>query len=205
MLKSFAFMPRRVDSSRADFRTYYETRHTPLALEYFRFQKYIRNHLADDQEPGFDCLSEFWHGDPTVAAKTMAGPAGEVLRVDERKFTDQSNIRAAVAESSLLSGPQRDYQPGATPKTLWLLSGSDRPALLNAATAAAAGRTDRVMLDLLSPFDERPIPCDAILSVWGADDFAFTPPPGWSLRHRLPVLAEETAPEILARSPQPAV
>ena len=193
MIKSVAFMPRRPDLSRAAFREYYEMRHVPLALRYFRFARYVRNHLADDQEPGFDCLSEFWHADPSVVAPLMAGPVGDILRADERAFTDQSNIRAALAEPIPLSVSQPDTQP----KTILLLQGKDRDALIT----AAQERSNHTTLDFLTPFDARPIPCDALIALWGTE--AFSLPSTWAIRHRLSVLTDETPAAILAETPQP--
>ncbi|WP_010126482.1 EthD domain-containing protein [Sphingomonas sp. KC8] len=202
MIKSIAFMPRRSDLGRAAFRDYYETRHTPLALRYFRFARYIRNHLADDQEPGFDCLSEFWHPDPAASAARIGAAVVETLRADERVFTDQSNIRAALAEEIPLLATQPDAQPVSADATILILHGTDRAALISAASQTARARSGQTTLDLLSPFDHRPIPCDALLILRGSEPFSFTPPSGWSISHRLPVLTEETPADILANSPE---
>lgn len=191
MIKSIAFMPRRRDLSRAAFRDYYETQHVTLALRHFTFGRYIRNHLADDQEPGFDCLSEFWHPDPTVVAPLMAGPVGDIMRADERAFTDQSNIRAALAEEIPLTTPKPDTKPGSV-KTILLLQGDNRETLIDAAKDAASHRASRMTLDLLSPFDDRPIPCNALLMACGNEPLPFSPPSGWSISYRLATCPNET-------------
>ena len=58
-MKTVGLMPRRPDTTRAAFRTHYETRHAPLALGKFPFEKYIRNHIvSSDPDPiGFDVPS----------------------------------------------------------------------------------------------------------------------------------------------------
>lgn len=205
MIKSIAFMPRRPGTSRADFCDHYEERHVPLALNWFRFSKYVRNHLQGEVEPGFDCLSEFWRVNPAEIGPLMAGPVGETMAEDERRFVDKPNIQAALAETADLGGGARPYEAKATPKRLLLLQGSDRNTLVAAATDLARARAERTALDLLIPYDDRPLRCDAILSLWGTGDDAFAPPAGWTIVARLEAVAEETPPETLAKTPQPAV
>ena len=207
MIKSIAFMPRRPDLGRAAFRTYYETRHAPLALKHFRFARYVRNHLSDAQQPGFDCLSEFWHGDMEHTRSLMAGDVGAIMHADEDNFIDRASTRAALAEAYLLSGPERIFEAG-TAKTVLLLgatTGANRDMLLASAQQAFSGTEARVTLDLLSPFDTRPLPHDALLTFWSSDDADFAPPPGWSVSGRINVVAEETPAADLARAGQPAV
>jgi hypothetical protein len=45
MSKNIALLSRRAELTRAQFRDYYETRHAPLAIGYFPFTRYVRNHL----------------------------------------------------------------------------------------------------------------------------------------------------------------
>lgn len=196
MIKTVAFMPRRPDLDRAAFRAYYETRHAPLALRHFRFARYVRNHLADGQQPGFDCYSEFWHRDFAHTRAQMAGAAGAIMLADEANFLDRAHTRPALAEEHVLAGPPRADETGdetGKAKTILPLragAGADRNALIEAARAAFADGAGRATIDLLSPFDERPLPYDAVLTIWA--DTAFAPPPGWSIAGRFPVLAEET-------------
>ena len=108
-MKTIALMPRRPDTSRAAFREHYETRHVPLALRYFRFAKYVRNHLVDPRTDGvgFDTISEFWHNDLSEAMRLMGSEVGDIMRAHAPRFTDQPRIRPATSEEILLSGPPR--------------------------------------------------------------------------------------------------
>jgi hypothetical protein len=120
MIKVIGFIPRRPDISRSDFRHYYETQHVLLALSRIRsFTKYVRNHVAPDelQEPGFDCLPEWWFTSPEVAADIatwVASPAGEVLHRDEANFMDRPRMSSCPVSDDLLFGPQRQVE-------LWLI------------------------------------------------------------------------------------
>lgn len=194
MIKTVAFMPRRPDLDRAAFRQYYETRHALLALGHFRFARYVRNHLADGPEPGFDCFSEFWHHDFAHTRAQMATEAGAIMLADELNFLDRANARPAMAEEHLLAGPARAHESRQA-KTILLLDAepaADRNALLDTARAAFAGSAVRATLDLLAPFDSRPLPHDAVLTLWPGVDASFQPPPGWAVGGRLAVIAEET-------------
>ncbi len=117
MIKVIGFIPRRPDISRADFRHYYETQHVLLALSRIRsFTKYVRNHVAAGavQEPGFDCLPEWWFTAPEVAADIatwVASPAGEVLHRDEANFMDRPRMASCPVSDELLFGPQRPIEP----------------------------------------------------------------------------------------------
>lgn len=205
MIKSVAFMPRRPDLDRAAFRAYYETRHAPLALRHFRFAHYVRNHLADAQEPGFDCFSEFWHRDVAHTRAQMAGEAGAIMQADELNFIDRPQARPALAEEHLLAGRAREDEAGQA-KTILLLraeAGNSRDTLLDAARAAFAESASRATLDLLAPFDTRPLPYDAVLALWPGADAGFAPPAGWSIGARLPVRAEETSATDLAGGDRP--
>ncbi|MGF7147068.1 uncharacterized protein (TIGR02118 family) [Sphingomonas zeicaulis] len=151
VIKTIGFMPRRPDISRAQFREYYETRHAPLAVPLFPFIRYRRNHLADmDVEPGFDCISEFWVPSLNQIGELMAGEVGDTMRADERNFLDQPRIVAALAD------PVATGCDAGSVMVLLRNEGGDVEALVAAAREAGAG------LDLLSPMDERVLPCDAI-------------------------------------------
>ncbi|OHT20286.1 EthD domain-containing protein [Edaphosphingomonas haloaromaticamans] len=195
MMKSIGFLPRLAGIARPDFRNYYETRHAPLADSYFHFAGYVRNHIVDGQEPGFDCISEFWTADPAAIATLLAGEAGERMRADERNFADSPNIRPALAEPA----PTGRLVP-LGPRTVQLLGGHDNARLI-AAVAASAG-AEAVTLDFLTPFDAASrAPCDALLIREGTAAAAPSLPSGWTLLASLQVVAEGALPI----SPQPAV
>lgn len=182
--KTIGFMPRRRDIGRAEFRAHYEEVHAPLGASLFPFRRYCRNHLRDPAaEPGFDCVSEFWIPSVRRIADLLAGEMGETMRADERTFLDQPANRAAVAEEAL-----RPAAEGAPIVLLLHRDGGERAALIEACRAVGAG------LDLLSPFDERPLPCDAIVHLTGE---APALPDGWRIAHRLEVERCETDPATL--------
>ena len=107
MTKSLALLPRRADFSRAQFQDYYETRHATLAIRYFGFTKYVRNHLSSHENIGFDTISEFWSDDIVKLAGLMQTEVGEILRADERRFMDRDQIRSGASTESLVAGAAR--------------------------------------------------------------------------------------------------
>jgi uncharacterized protein (TIGR02118 family) len=177
-MKTVGLMPKRPDISRAAFRDHYENRHAPLALPLFPFKKYVRNHVvASDPDPvGFDCLSEFWVDDVEEVHRLMASSVGDTMREDERRFTHQEKIGPAVAEETLVAGPQRAVEPTANKEILLLrrADGVSKEEFAKAATgwgralaAGADGQLTRVSFDALTPFDAaRFPPCDGILYGW---------------------------------------
>jgi uncharacterized protein (TIGR02118 family) len=181
-VKTIGLMPRRPDTTRAEFRDHYEGRHAPLALGKFPFVKYVRNHVvASVPDPvGFDCLSEFWVNDVAEVLRLMAGPTGDTMREDERRFTDQPRIAPAVADELLLFGPERVFEDGIVHKEMLLLSADEGVAPEKFSTtldawgrqlgATSAGRLWRVTRDLLTPFEGRYHPgYQAVLQGWTRD------------------------------------
>ena len=112
----------------------------------------------------------------------MAGEVGDTMRTDERNFLDQPNILAVRAE------PVATGSDGAEMLALLMSESGDSAALTEAARAADAG------LDLLSPLDDRPSPCDAILRF---DGDLPTLPPGWRVDRLIEVTPCETDPAQL--------
>lgn len=182
-MKTIGFMPRKPGTTRAAFRERYESGHAPLALRYFPFRRYRRNFLTDDgAEPGYDSVSEFWSGPVGETRDLMSGEIGEIMRADERVFTDQPRITPAVADP-VATGSEDAAQ-------LFLLrrEGGDDAALTVVARRAGAG------LDLLAQMGANPLPADAILRLGGD----LPPlPPGWTVIHRLDVEIVETPPSEL--------
>lgn len=182
-IKTIGFMPRRPDIDRAAFKTYYETRHAPLAVPLFPFRRYRRNHLADAAvEPGFDCISEFWVGSVAEIGALMEGEVGDMMRADERNFLDQPHILAVRAE------PVATGSDAGRTMALLRSEGGDRDALARTARQTGAG------LDLLSPFGTQPAPFDAILRCAGD-----VPPlpTGWTAAVTVMVDTHETDPATL--------
>lgn len=178
-MKTVGLMPKRPDISRAAFRDHYENRHAPLALGKFPFEKYVRNHVVESApDPvGFDCLSEFWVGDVAEVQRIMLGEVGDIMREDERRFTDQPRIAPAVAEEFHVFGPAREVEDGITRKEILLLRrapGVSKDAFRAAAigwgnrlASTSQGRLIRVAFDALTPFEGRYFPrCDGILQGW---------------------------------------
>jgi uncharacterized protein (TIGR02118 family) len=184
VIKTIAFMPRRTDTTREAFRTYYERRHAPLAISFFPFRRYCRNHLVDPaSEPGFDCVSEFWVESLEAIGQLMGGEIGETMRADERNFLDQPAIAAVIA-TELLPGPEQRHAM----RMFWRESGAT-VSLLDPLRGLGVG------LDLLAPMDARPIPCDAIMTL----AVGVTSPPidGWRAGPMFAIDCCETDPEML--------
>jgi hypothetical protein len=187
MIKNMCLLPRRADFTRPRFHLYYESQHTPLALQHFRtFGKYARNHVQwAEPEVRFDTLSEFWFDaleDAIAIGRQLDSPAGEVIREDERQFMDQPRITPFGVTESLLAGEPRGEERGPM-RTHVLLLGEPGNAATFADELAALGRRwadvaglRRVMLNLSTPQPGRPAPYAAVLSGWpGAaeDEAAF--------------------------------
>jgi uncharacterized protein (TIGR02118 family) len=214
--KTVALISRKEGSTRAAFRDYYETRHAMLGMRHFQFRKYLRNHVvAAPPDAGFDVFSEFWQDSVAAAYETMAGPVGDLMRGDERRFMDQSKQRAARAHERLVAGPPRRIDPTPTRKQILLLKRDDAADLGADAFADAAakwgarlaemapsGRIVRVTLDAIEPFENSSFACDAVLGFWlapGCEGIAFGDlPAGIVVRTAATVESCETAPEILA-------
>ena len=202
MVKTVGLMPRRTDITRAAFREHYETRHAPLALGKFPFEKYIRNHVVvSDPDPiGFDCLSEFWVGDVSEIHKIMAGPIGDIMKEDERRFTDQPNIGPAVAEATHIYGPPRIVDDGTIHKEILLIrpaTGVAQDAFIAKVKAWGAGLggpgLTRIVLDTVVPFEGRPFPpFTGILYGWGSGLYDAKAPDGIEIYSRLKTESVET-------------
>jgi hypothetical protein len=210
MTKSIALLPRRADFTRRRFQEYYETRHAPLAIGYFRFSKYVRSHLIGQDDIGFDTISEFWNEDIERLAALMQGEIGEIMRADERCFMNRDTIRSGASEETLVHGPPRIMEVQPTVRTAWLLrrgGALDRDDLQAAASAwgravaAASGTScERVTLDVISAWGEA-FPFDAILWFWmheEAEPVLVPAPAGVVPWQEVLVESHETPPETMA-------
>ena len=211
MSKNIALLPRRSGLSRAQFRDYYESRHAPLAIGYFPFTRYVRNHLADAEEPGFDTISEFWSEDLARLAALMETDVGALMRADEERFMERPQIRSGAAEEYLLAGAPRTAESAALGKYAWLLHlspGTTAAAVVTELTAWAQRRDDptaagctRVTLDLVRPWGAA-FPFDAVLWLWPSLSQVPAPCalPGVTVWQRLRVSAAETPPQVMAQA-----
>ena len=202
-MKALAFMPRRPDLTRAAFRDYYETRHAPLALRYLQFVRYVRNHVIDGPDLGFDCISEFWPRSMEATAALMRTKVGERLRADERELADQARLVSSGCEQLLIAGPPRgDDETGMRKVALLLRTALDGAALdrtLRAAIDRLPVAPIRVTVDRVFGGWPAPAPCDAILwlhAVDGAVDVVL--PAGVELVGRVRTETAETSAADLA-------
>lgn len=209
MMKSIALLPRRADFTRARFKEYYETQHAPLALRYFPFAKYVRNHLLDDDGIGFDSISEFWNEDIAKMAGLMQTEIGAVFRADEQRFMAREGITLGGSTETLLAGSPRPVERAARIKQAWLLRrGLEADPAEFAADAAAWGRTaaaasacERATLDVIAPWPGPAFPFHAILWLWTHDARVPLPssvPGTLSCWRSVAVVAHESPPEAMA-------
>jgi len=133
MLKTIAFIARKNDTRRDDFREHYENTHVRIALPHLpKLQKYVRNHIhsaapfdaaAQAVEPGFDCATEFWFPDRQALEELMvrlASEAAAVILDDEITFMNKdANVFCAAVEDLVL-GPDRSVDLGDCTKVLAL-------------------------------------------------------------------------------------
>ena len=181
-MKTFGFVPRRADVSRAAFREHYETQHVPLALQHIRvFAKYVRNHVvrAEPHVLRFDCLSEFWFAGPEAIAGIHAwldSPASQVLHDDEASFMDCPGMASCAVSERLLFGPARTVESGVTRKIgLAIQRAPSMPRAQFEARLVAFGeelvrRNERAIvratLDIAQGPPTENLPLHGLVSVW---------------------------------------
>jgi len=168
MSKSICALVHKPGSTREAFQRYYEENHAPLAIGYFPFSGYVRNHLAEGEQFGWDTISEFWSHDIARTAALMEGPVGETMRADEERFMDRTRISpGGVEEVVLAPGPRADAEGR---RTAVLVTGEGTaPAPRAAVLALAKGlATAGVSVDFVTPWQDPAFPAEAV--VWA---------PGW--------------------------
>jgi len=197
MSKSICALVHKAGSTREAFQRYYEANHAPLAIGLFPFSGYVRNHVVEGGDFGWDTISEFWSADIAKAAALMEGPIGETMRADEERFMDRSRIAPGGAEEVVIAPGPRAAADGR--RTAVLVAGNgDKPAprqaVLALARALAAGRGG-VSVDFVTAWQEPAFPAEAVIWVpGGLDDLPA--PAGIALRP-LRVRCAETPPADL--------
>ncbi|MDO9488623.1 MAG: EthD domain-containing protein, partial [Sphingomonadaceae bacterium] len=186
--------------SRAAFRAHYEEHHAPLGIAWFGFDRYVRNHVADDApDAGFDCIAEFWPSDLDQIGRAIAA-AGAVFEEDDARFMSPDR-RGGTVEEWLLAGPVRAVDPPGTRKRIDLIPEATLPDLADlrrwAQAEVAAGRADRIAID-------RPVATMgnldgvALLYRWNCEEDA--QPPGRRSVTRLVDVCETPPAELVAAS-----
>jgi len=189
--KSVSALVRRPDLSRDAFHAYYEANHAPLAVAHFPFARYVRNHLLDAPDIGFDTLSEFWAADFDALAAVSAGPVGPLICEDELRFMDKPRNAPAWAEETMLSASDRNDM-----RSLHLLRWTGegdlpRAGLLTHARALAEDYAG-LSVDFIAAWGVNPFPADVLM--WVDGDTALPPPPGAFQVRRVAVRRCETPP-----------
>ncbi len=113
MIKTIAFISRKPGLSHEDFVRHYEEHHAPLALKHFTtFRKYVRNYpvaMPGADEPGFDCITEFWFDDIEGALKVQEilgdykTEVGRIFLEDEERFQDRGKTRSFLVDERVSS------------------------------------------------------------------------------------------------------
>ncbi len=108
MIKTISFSARKPGLSHEDFVRHYEENHAPLALKHFTtFRKYVRNYsvaMPGADEPGFDCITEFWFDDIEGALKVQEilgdykTEVGRMFLEDEERFQDRGKTRSFLVD-----------------------------------------------------------------------------------------------------------
>lgn len=220
LVKILTVFVRRPDLTREAFRSHYEKRHVPRAMEHvahFGFRKYVRNHVVgpDGVEPGFDCLTEFFFRSLEDAGSSvgfMSSPEGRWFAEDELNFLDMSHHPSFELAESVVAGPPRGVDPKGVRKQALVLARApgksaeefSRAAREHARTLARAnaGRIHRLMLDLAVQGPGHEPPWDALLALWPADPHARSEWLRWPDASDRAVFVEleslEEPPELLA-------
>lgn len=165
MTKSICALAHKPGSTREDFQLYYEDHHVPLAVGYFPFSAYARNHVIGTQSFDWDTISEFWADDIAAAAALMAGPVGEIMAADEERFMDRSVIASAGVEEVILSSGPRAGKDGQ--RTALLIQDSAENVDLRSVAMdwarSLANDLSGVSVDFTTNWTERAFPAKAVL------------------------------------------
>ena len=172
MSKSICALVHRPGTTREEFQAYYESNHAPLAVGLFPFTAYVRNHLVDPGDFGWDTISEFWSTDIAATAALMEGPIGDTMRADEEKFMDRSRIAPGGAEEVMISPGEPADRDGR--RTALLLSHTDEREDFRGEAIRFAERLGArhagVSADFVTPWQHPAFPAAAVVWVAGWPD-----------------------------------
>jgi len=111
MVKVIALIKRKPGISREEFAKHYEEVHAPLAVKYLpSIKRYARNHIITPpgvEEPGFDCISEFWYDDMEGYQAVLDAlgdyktEIGQIFYDDEETFMDRSKVVGFLVEEKV--------------------------------------------------------------------------------------------------------
>lgn len=167
---------RREGMSRSDFRDYYENHHAPLGSQYFPFEKYVRNHLAESTpaDVGFDCLMECWL-DHTKAMAILTGDIEKLFADDEAKLMRRRAVGVPVEEILVAGSPRGIEATDVFKETLLLANDTGRPAEEFVEQVARWGREiaaragsalSRITLDRILAVNYAELNADVLLTAW---------------------------------------
>ncbi len=201
MSKSVCALAHREDSTREAFQRYYEENHAPLAITLFPFSAYVRNHVVDAADFGWDTISEFWSDDIARTAALMGGPVGEIMRADEERFMNRARIAPGGAEDVVITpGPRADK---AGRRTCLLLKASDEAGNIRATArqwAEDLGRTRTgVCVDFVTSWNTPSFPAEVL--IWLPGWTELTDGPGGLQVRTLRVRRCETPASVLLAGP----
>jgi uncharacterized protein (TIGR02118 family) len=110
MVKVITVIKRKEGMSREEFSRYWEKEHGPLIAKVFPgVQRYVQNHALKlpgrSGEPQFDGVVEMWFEDMAAwekASEFFRGDEGQIIRDDEEKFINRSEMVFLVAEEKVI-------------------------------------------------------------------------------------------------------
>lgn len=109
MVKLIGLVKRKPGVTPAEFTRYWREKHGPLVARVFPgVKRYVQNHpakLPGGGEPQVDGVVELWFEDLKAfqaASEFYLGEKGKVIRDDEEKFIDRSQMVFFVAEEKVV-------------------------------------------------------------------------------------------------------
>lgn len=181
MMKSICALVHREGSDRGAFQDYYEANHAPLGITHFPFRKYVRNHLIDADDLGYDTISEFWAEDIQVLVGLMSGPVGDIMRADEERFMNRDRTAPAGAEEYVCSAGDPARADGMRVAGLLTWSDGEEGRARALDWARACGREMAgVSADFASSWRQPSFPAQMVL--WAPEIPSLSPPSGIAAR-----------------------
>lgn len=109
MIKLIGLVKRKPGMTQEEFTRYWREKHGPLVARVFPgVKRYVQNHpvkLPGGGQPRVDGVIELWFEDPKAfqaASDFYLGEKGKVIRDDEEKFIDRSQMVFFVAEEKVV-------------------------------------------------------------------------------------------------------